>query len=489
MKNTYKFNSLLSGIVLGLIFFTLILFKFFASVWQALLGVLAIPLLFAIIKNPFWGLCLMVTLIPTEEATLIGSSWSVPKLLGFLTFGVFLLNLLVYKRKIYWAKQFPILFAFIFFLSISPLWAFYKGGFQLDAIKNLLMMGAFCLLIPQLIDSPKKLKTILLLYILGAFAAAAVGVFNLFKVPEAYRVSVVMSKEIRYAGSSAPTYAYLLGLGILTFTTRLILPLRRKWGKIFLFILLLFLLYAALASGTRSFLYALLLAWLFIFIYLALISRKYKLTLLIYPLALIAIFLLILNFLPERTKTRYAMESLSEGIFGYGGGRIHYWKMGLIEFIEHPILGLGLGNSYLEASSAYIIALYKYGTSLGGHLSPWEGSGVSLPLYIRDIHNVYIEILAEGGIVGFMIFIWLIYSLLGVLFKNLRRVYENPEMFQLGLAIASMFVFVLVGGLSEPSLNRKYFWLVPGLIMAFARIINQSDKKAKEFYDNQALLH
>jgi O-antigen ligase len=147
--------------------------------------------------------------------------------------------------------------------------------------------------------------------------------------------------------------------------------------------------------------------------------------------------------------------------------------MGLIEFIEHPILGMGLGNSYLEASSAYNIALYKYGTFLGGRLSTWNPWEASMPLFIRDIHNIYIQLLAEGGIVGFILFIWLIYSLLSVLFKNLRRVYENPEMFLLGLGIASMFVFVLVSGLSEPALNYKYFWLAPGLIMAFTRIIKR----------------
>jgi O-antigen ligase len=163
--------------------------------------------------------------------------------------------------------------------------------------------------------------------------------------------------------------------------------------------------------------------------------------------------------------------------------------MGLIEFREHPILGLGLGNSYLQASSYYSIALYKYGITLGGRLSSWEPYEASLPSYIRDIHNVYIQIAAEGGIVGFTLFIWFINSLLSVLFKNLRKVLENPEMFQLGLAIASMFVFVLVVGLSEPALNRKYFWLVPGLILAFARIINQPHKKTKEFNGDQALLH
>jgi len=489
MKNTYKFNFLLSGIVLGLLILTLIFFQFFHSFWQVLLGVLALPLLFVIIKNPFWGLCLMIALLPLEEATYIGSGWGVPKLVGFLTFGAFLLNLLIYKRRIFWAKQFSILFAFIFFLSISPLWAFYKGGFQLDTIKNLLMMGAFCLLIPQLTDSPKKLKTILLLYILGAFIAASAGLYHLFTNPEAYRISVVMSQEIPYLGSNSAHYSYFLGNAISPLVALLFAPLKRKWFKVFLVILILWVLSAALASGTRSFLFAFLSALLFIFIYLTLISRKYKLTLLIYPLALVGIFFIALNFLPEKTRARYTEESFREGAFGYRGGRLHYWKMGLIEFIEHPILGMGLGNSYLEASSAYNIALYKYGTFLGGRLSTWNPLEASMPLFIRDIHNIYIELLAEGGIVGFMIFIWLIYSLLSVLFKNLRRVYENPEMFQLGLAIASMFVFVLAGGLSEPALNRKYFWLVPGLIMAFARIINQSDKKKKEFYGNQALLH
>jgi O-antigen ligase len=181
---------------------------------------------------------------------------------------------------------------------------------------------------------------------------------------------------------------------------------------------------------------------------------------------------------PMPVKQRYEKETVSSGF----KTRIECWKIGVVEILEAPILGVGLSNSGLLADPIRAIALSKYGINISATLATdWVPYAYYMPVGIRDIHNIYLEVCAEGGLITLAIFIWFIVSIAKMLFKSLRMVPMYSELWQMGLGLLASFVFVLFIGMSEPVLNRKIFWSIFGLIIAFYRIVTENKQnKYKE---------
>lgn len=82
---------------------------------------------------------------------------------------------------------------------------------------------------------------------------------------------------------------------------------------------------------------------------------------------------------------------------GTGNDRWVLWNVAIRVWTEHPIFGVGAGNV-----GAYASGLYQPG-ELGGDYSMNPGS-----LYGRSLHNVYFTILSEQGLVGVLVFGWIV---------------------------------------------------------------------------------
>lgn len=94
-------------------------------------------------------------------------------------------------------------------------------------------------------------------------------------------------------------------------------------------------------------------------------------------------------------------------------GRLDLWFYSFSEFKNRPLLGLGFKNIY-------------------------KVTGV-------DVHNVYIQVLAEAGIVGFVIFIFALLALFikPIKFSKYIKRYNNKEKFHsniMGLYLSIYFV-------------------------------------------------
>ncbi len=135
-----------------------------------------------------------------------------------------------------------------------------------------------------------------------------------------------------------------------------------------------------------------LLAVLFPFIfYMVKYVRKYnnKKVLLMLALVLILnIFLIyILNFNLIHVLTERMLNIFSDG----GSGRINLWKKGLDLFMKNPIIGIGINN----------FRYYNINVYGGSHY----------------LHNTYLQVLVETGVVGFVIFSLFLFSFLIRLLK------------------------------------------------------------------------
>ena len=173
------------------------------------------------------------------------------------------------------------------------------------------------------------------------------------------------------------------------------------------------------------------------------------------PLSMmIALFCLIaaIPFIPVEYFERLG------SIFGGGSGRdwtlgrrMTYNLIGLDLLVQRPFLGVGPGNFYYHfTDNAY---RYLPGRTLLG----------------RELHNMYLSVLVQYGILGALPF----FGMIGYAFSRIRAVCRNPADERLGVmaqALAYGFGAYLIASLFLPNEYTKYTWLLPALCTALYRV-------------------
>jgi O-antigen ligase len=146
-----------------------------------------------------------------------------------------------------------------------------------------------------------------------------------------------------------------------------------------------------------------------------------------------AIFLLLISSIPQLHSRIYSIGSeVGEG----GGERYYLWNVALDMWLKSPLLGNGLTSFYSRYNSA--------------------------------AHNTYLQILAEGGIVGFGIFISII----------LQSIKAGYRLAKFNTSMERSFSYVLLVGLVGMSLmigtityqDIKLFWAECGVMVAMYTI-------------------
>jgi len=150
-----------------------------------------------------------------------------------------------------------------------------------------------------------------------------------------------------------------------------------------------------------------------------------------------------LPFLPESFWDRVL------SIFGGGGDwtlgrRLSYNLIGIDLLLQHPITGVGPGNFYsLFAENEY---RFLPGRTLGG----------------RQLHNMYLSVAVEYGMIGFACFIGLISAGLRAC-KITSRAAEGSQTRATAAALYyGMLAYFLVS-VFVPNEYNKYTWLLPAL--------------------------
>lgn len=166
------------------------------------------------------------------------------------------------------------------------------------------------------------------------------------------------------------------------------------------------------------------------------------------------------SFVPISVRERIDMTKTESGELEDSAAiRIGLWHAASQMFQESPLVGQGFGTFQFE---------YK------GQL--W-----------KDTHNFYLKMLAEQGIIGFMAFLFLLFSSFIMSLKLFRR--SNEPFFKgIGLGFAACVVSAAVTNLfgdrwSYLSLG-SYFWIFLGLVnraysitLAEAAIKNKNEKR------------
>jgi len=156
----------------------------------------------------------------------------------------------------------------------------------------------------------------------------------------------------------------------------------------------------------------------------------------------------------------HALGRLTQFTSGGGTGRTDLWKVAAKAFEAHPIEGIGLGNFTVVEPQVAV----AFNTDL-----PRADLVVTQQ---QPVHNTYLHIAAELGVVGIALFLAMLASVLAAARRGVRAVTAAGRL-RLELEGRALVVGT-VGMLSAfaflTAQYEKQLWLTLGLVLAFARV-------------------
>ena len=407
------------------------------------LGILGIVLFCSVLMGllillePKFGLLLCIAFnITSASAFFLGGLY-----LGVaaVTIAAWILRGLATEPNFVRSPQNQLIFAFtavaIFSLSFCT-----DLGRGIESMMVYLKVIALYLLIVNIIDSAKFLKVVLWIIILSGLTISLLGMYQFLSSPH---FAIWMNRIA--STRQDPNNLALTLVSVFPVVIALLRAERGKKRKIFLFFVCVIIFFTIPLTLSRGGFLALS-AILFVLVTKA---RKKKIA----GVLLISIIGCSIVLLPgevwERVGT-ISVESFDRSI----QMRMMLLKGGLKMFLDHPLVGVGIGN--------FIIHSVQY-------------SGVFIPSFA---HNMFIHVAAEMGIFGILLFS----SLIWITWRSLRQVQrlafrKNDSFFQhvsQGLEIS--LIGFCVGSLFLSQHFNKMLWIIIALTVSVKHIYFQRQK-------------
>lgn len=132
---------------------------------------------------------------------------------------------------------------------------------------------------------------------------------------------------------------------------------------------------------------------------------------------------------------------------GYSSGRDVIWRVGWQLFRESPLIGQGTGGVGARYND-----LVKTLPDV-----PAERRG----MHYDELHNQYLQILAEWGLVGFTLYLWLLIALLRPFWQRLRfRPQDNAAIVGLLLVLAQIVSGLFQCSFFYANIGRLFWFLI-----------------------------
>ena len=381
--------------------------------------------LFAVFfSKPFAALVLFAIFIPFEDIVVLPVLGTPTRLAGIIFLATYLFH-----------RQFNVKFRALPIIAwLWLIWAFISLSWSIEprfeAYFQLVQLVFMAWLVADFVSRDKTIvPKLMTYYTLSASILAILGLINFMRGLDAGG----FSQQTRTSG--------LEGQGVEHFAFYLIPALFSAlyfvfYGKslnrrIIFAVLAAILATAILASGTRG-------AWLSCLggLAIAYLPRfRFRQWLGLAMVVLISVFMVMRTPAISEFVAFRASSALESG----GAGRLNIWKVSTAVFQDHPIRGVGFRN-------------YEYSVNL----QDFEEANFDIDYYYafrpQVPHNIYLEVLLDLGLVGFIL--WAIW---------LSRLVFCPSRDKEWFLVYGFLIAYLIGGLTNPELNRKYFWITIGM--------------------------
>jgi O-antigen ligase len=177
-------------------------------------------------------------------------------------------------------------------------------------------------------------------------------------------------------------------------------------------------------------------------------------------LSVAIILVLVIPFLPATYRDRFTslfVVTTGNGVYEDTSlrGRSSEMLTGLTMFAEHPILGVGAGN--------YKPNYQRYAQLVG----------IEFRTEARDPHSLYVQLLAETGILGTAAFLAMIYFLFDALNKACRAIERSPHLADWLPWISALRFAILSYLLTSIFLHNayiRYLWLLIAMALTGIQI-------------------
>lgn len=387
----------------------------------------------------FGALLLYVGSIPNEAYFVLESVGSVSRIIGGILLCLWLFGIAVRGKILKPPFEIWLFVAFFVFSFASTLWT---AAPELTIQRNITLVQQilFLFIMITVVDnSIKRLELVWFAYIFGALVTAIIMV-SMYLTGQ---VSQMWWEFERYASfeQDPNTVAVMLSIGILL-CIYLFENAKIRLLRIFYLISIMIMIAAILLTGSRGGL----LSAIGVIFYVIISREGSVLKKVALSVTLIAAFLVIFMYLPERITGRF-MLTIEQARVGHieTTNRSRYWIAGLKQFAEAPLFGHG--------ASAFREVII-------------EQPEISIE---RVAHNVPIQILVDYGLMGIILYF-------GPIFIALKRLRSHPFMFQRVLFL--IFIWFL-GALSLSCEAQKMTWYIFGIMLCTVSITVNSAKQTR----------
>ncbi len=387
--------------------------------------------------TPLMGVHILLMLIFFERIAVLPEGWTLMKVLAPLIMAAWLMNLVLTRRTT--IRFGPFMMSIFAFVAWSGLSLFYASdtGEALERLGTLAQLAVAALMISSVLDSPRRIRQILWAVVIWMAVGTVIGFVNfnlgVTKVltgPEENRNGFALFLDI------AIICAFLLQQQTSSRIARLVL----MFGLIPMF--LLALAFTLSRAGWISLLVGVGLVWM-----RAASERRF-----LPVVAMMAILCVIIPFLPEAFWNRAGtiLPSMKERTDTFGQ-RVDLWGLGLEMIQKHPVLGVGIGN-FIPMSARY---------ARGGLRTSANGA-----------HNSYVQVAAETGLIGLVLFLWIHALALRSAARAIRQgaALGLRELRLGGIAVEVGILVMMVMALSGSMEGTKLVWVFLGMANSLGAI-------------------
>lgn len=396
-----------------------------------------------ILANPFIGLLTIVVLIPLALVPAVGNiflglftSITPIKIIGGVTFVAAFFHQFLSGKKWDFMKE-PMVVFYIWFL----IYVFINGfsmpsSFTRESFTFYVSIAAFAFLVLTQVNTPRRMRVIIWTFLITVFIVSVQSILNYV---------IFHNTTLRMAGGTFdPNYFAISLLPFISISFYNIGVEKSKFLKFISLVICLTLLGALAVTQSRGGFVGL--AGMLLIAFLT--ARKK------YGALIIVLFscFLIYSFMPGQfwqrfaeTKIEVQPNELVTTTITSTVRRYYLAKAAWEMFLDYPIFGVGLGNYYWECPLYY-------------------------PLAPGRAHNMYLEILAEMGMIGIFLFAGILISYL----KCLGRL--KMAAFPYNLVAKSFFIGHMgffIAALFLHAQQEKGFWLIMFMAVAMERLWRQ----------------
>lgn len=387
-----------------------------------------------VFQQPYLGLAFIIASLPVIDILpSIPFATSVVSLLGGVTLGIYILRALrpdrhfpiTFPPQLIWGGLF---IAWMFFTNPSAALIPTSGRNWMFTFVQLWILA---FLSSQLMDEPRKHKVLMWIYSIAALVSAGFAI-------QSGSIGETVAESIRSSGlAGGQNEAGRYFVVALVFISYLRSTTKSKIVSTVLLICMGLTVLGVFMTVSRTALLLLLTAVGLLIILQANKRNNLQLTIAII-LILIIVFVFADNIL---SIMRTILPSIQQGEDTMGI-RYNLWTAGWHMWLDHPLQGVGIGQFPINL--------------------PYYGQGLLSSQYLKlGAHNMYVQLLAETGMVGLFLFLGLVGSVIRNLWKATRS--QDSNLASLAKIWLIVLILMLLGGITKQDQFDKLVWISFGM--------------------------